>query len=433
MANAARWVHAVHMDGEIVKVTVGPNRYTTSDVVALGALPRHEIRRVCAHLGLSGAATRSKDEMIYDIVRHCRDVANVGDDGRVSSVRGRESFMHKNDPSSSSDVPSSDDESSPRETPRAMTSLEMEVIRVVDARLDEHGVTSSVDVDAVKRIIDEHVTRPKSIVFRGVETATITERTHFQFEELLARVACRENMFLTGGPGVSKTYMTRQVAKALDVPCVVVSAKPLPQDAEILGYVRPLDGVAVKGAARDVYEHGGVLVLDEIDTAHISLGPSTNNLLSSSVYDFPTDGGGTERVERHPMCIFMATGNTFGRGGNMSFMGTVAMNGASLNRFTYMHIECDETLTLEVMRDTDVANGTDHAARVHEIWTRARRNIENYRLQVVMSPRDAFSMHAFMVGGLNEYDACRGRLYGRGESSDVESKVMDGITLDGAR
>lgn len=444
MARPARWIHRVAVDGARILVTVGPNQYTTSDIVTFDSLPRQDMRRVMGHLGYRAPLEMTNDAIIETVKRHVSDSANVLVDGVVIPRHASKSpTVPTSTPVTTTTTPTATESVEPTPTvptPRPSASndsLTREVERIVDARLDVHGVNGTVNRDEVKAIVTEvvnaTVTRPTTFVFKGVETATITERTHYQFEELLRRVSCRENMFLTGGPGVSKTWMTKQVARALGIRSVVVNAKPLPQDAEIIGAHSPLDGRVIVGKAREVYEHGGVLIFDEIDTAHISLGPATNDLLSSTTFDFPAPGGGVERVERHPQCIFLATGNTFGRGGDMSFMGTVAMNGASLNRFTYMHIECDESLTLEVMRDVDASNGTAYADRVHEVWTQARRNIERYRLKVVMSPRDAFAIHAFRVGGFNEYDACRGRLFGRGDSTDIETKVLDGITLDGAK
>jgi MoxR-like ATPase len=450
MARPARWIHRLETtDGGRILVTVGPNQYATSEVVTFDSLPRQDIRRVMGHLGYRAPLELSNESMIETITRHVADPSNIEHGTcRVLPRSNARSSRTGAASTSSGTVPTSTATTSTTDTePTVPTSvatggdesdpLRREVERIVDARLDVHGVNGTVSRDEVtaivRDVVNATVTRPTTFVFRGVETATFTERTHFQFTELLQRVACRENMFLTGGPGVSKTWMARQVARALGIQCVVVNAKPLPQDAEVLGSHSPLDGRVIVGKAREVYEHGGTLVFDEIDTAHISFGPATNDLLSSTEFDFPAHGGGVERVARHPMCIFMATGNTHGRGGDMSFMGTVAMNGASLNRFTFMHIECDETLTLEVMRDSDATNGTSHAERVHEIWTTARRNIERYRLKVVMSPRDAFAIHAFLVGGFDEVAACRGRLFGRGDSTDIETKVMDGITLVGAK
>lgn len=436
MASPARWVHEVRLEDSVITVKLGPNRHTVSVVTRLEELPRQDLRRVLGHLGYKSPMQESNEIIIARVRAHVGRAGNVESSGRVrSNLEGRSSAVDDSPTTSaSSEVPSSVEE---RPAPRTSStdSLTREVEAIVDRRLDEHGVTASaaLDVEEVKRIALSVLPVPRVYEVGGVEVGRVEGRLHRDFDEMLERVSTWENLFLTGGPGVGKTHVTSQVAKALGVECVVLSAKPLPQDSEIMGYHNPLTGAAIRGSVRRVYEFGGVYVFDEIDTAHVSLGTSTNKLLSSPTFHFPIDGGGFEEVERHPKCVFMATGNTYGQGGDHRFMGTTRMNGASLDRFTFMHVDCDTDLVRGILEDTDTANGTRFAPRAFEIWSTARANIERYRLDVVCSPRAAFAIHKFMIKGLSEWASCRGRLFGRGAGADNEAKILEGITLEGAR
>lgn len=435
MANAARWIHAVRVnpDNGKVEVTVGPTRHTQSGTEYLEALPRHEIRRVCAHLGLSGAATRSKEDMLEEIRGHCSNLENVGDNGRVSSRRYGSSTPTVDTPSTSrSSVPSSGGGV-------LGAVLEQAVDARVDARLDSAlevvlerlgNTVGNVSVDRleVESIVEsilerDRVNGSRVVSIDGVKFGHVEGRVHRDFDRLLVKIASARNVFMTGEAGIGKTFVVDQIAAALEVESVIVSADPLPQRSEILGYVSPTTGQAIHGAVRHVYEYGGVFCLDEIDTGHTSLGTSLNRLLSSSSFDFPKDGGGLERVRRHDKFVVVATGNTFGNGPSIRYVGTNKMNGASLDRFTMFHMATDENLTRLIAEDLS----SEHGPRAFAAWERLRRNVERYSLDVLVSPRACLDAVRGLAYGESLDEAFNGRAHGRGLPTDIERKLVEGV------
>lgn len=432
MANAARWVHRVRRNEYgVIEVTVGPTRNTVSEVVTLSSMPRHEIRRVCAHLGISGAATRGKEEMYQDIIDHCREDANVttvdGVDGVVVAARGGSSgatIIRGNVPPRGGDILGAVLEAAvdARVDSRLGTVLDV----VLEDRLGAIG-GGAVDREAVEAIVEAVLERdrangPRVVSIDGVTVGKVEGRVHRDFDRLLGKVASGRNVFITGEAGIGKTFTVDQIAEALGVECVMVSADPLPQRAEILGGVSPVTREVIKGAVRDVYEGGGVFCLDEIDTGHTSLGTSLNRLLSSASFDFDKDGGGKVRVKRHPKFVVVATGNTFGTGPSIRYVGTNKMNGAGLDRFTMFHMATDEDLTRQIAKDMSL----DHGPRAFATWERMRRNIERYSLDVLCSPRACLdAVRGLMVGESLE-EAYEGRGRGRGLPSDIEAKLLEG-------
>jgi cobaltochelatase CobS len=293
--------------------------------------------------------------------------------------------------------------------------------------LAEHHVSISVDDvrDQLIQIVREAIPQPVVVQLPGREPKQIDGLTHKIFQELLLRVSARRNLILTGEMGVGKTHVTQQVAEALGLQCVVIPADVLPQRAEFIGGISPITREVIKGKARDCYEHGGVVVIDELDRGHASLSTALNHLLAGSSFDFDKDGGGTVNVKKHPDFMVLATTNTYGTGTSLRYVGASKLDQAGLDRFTFVHVDADEDMTANILKQTDI----DTALKVLPIWLQARRNVERYGLDVCVSPRVAFDIQEYMRVGLSLERSCAGRLHGRGLNADLESKLLEGISF----
>lgn len=273
--------------------------------------------------------------------------------------------------------------------------------------------------------VAEHVARPVVVKIGDAPEVNISGLVHKVFPDILARLRAGVDLFLTGGPGVGKTTVADQCGEALGVPTVVLQADPMPQGPAITGYHSPVDGRAINGAFRHIYEHGGIGVIDEFDTGHPSLGPRLNLLLAQDFYDFPTDGGGVVRVRKHPNFRVIVTGNTFGTGGSLEFSGTARINAATLDRFTFVHVGIDDTLEARICESISL----EASAKVLPVVRRARQNIDQYALKVFVTPRASIQATKLVASGLTLKDALAGRLTGRGLPADQEAKVLEGISL----
>ena len=78
-------------------------------------------------------------------------------------------------------------------------------------------------------------------------------------------------------------------------------------------------------------------MLDEIDVASAESLTALNTALANRFARFP-DG----MIERHKDCYFVATGNTFGRGGNRKHPDRNALDAATLDRFGTIKWEADK-------------------------------------------------------------------------------------------
>lgn len=78
MAHPAKTVNYVYVNDGVVMVNVGDD--IRMDVERL---PRQDLRRVCAYLGLGGDAKKTNEQLLDAILNHVFDPSNVVDAGMV--------------------------------------------------------------------------------------------------------------------------------------------------------------------------------------------------------------------------------------------------------------------------------------------------------------------------------------------------------------
>lgn len=440
MASKARWI-----DGFVRRRNVWfalVRKPGGHDEVALVSLPRQDLRRAAACANRSGSASLTNSALSLSILDSLNattsDTLGIGADGSTvwihrDRVTGRLVAVLDEDRNDVDvdvdDIPAPAPAPTPVPVRRDGGSLEAIVEGIATDAVRKWLETNGPDFDIsdireeLVQIVKDIVPQPRQIVVKDREPVTIDGLVHERFDALVRKVSARRNLILTGEAGVGKTFLAEQIAEALGLECTTVSTDVLPQRAEILGGLSPLDRKVIEGKVRERYEHGGVFILDELDRGHPSLGTVLNNLLSGSSFCFDKDGGGTVRIQKHPDFVVLATANTYGNGASHRYVGAQKLDGAGLDRFTFFHVGCDETLTARILQQTDATS----ALQVLPIWTQARRNVERYGLDVFVSPRCAIDTQAFILAGDSVKEAFDGRLFGRGLTADQEAKLLEGI------
>ena len=293
-----------------------------------------------------------------------------------------------------------------------------------------------IDEDAVNRMIQSALvaeriatnelikdTRPivTQVVLSNGAVRTVKGITHEIFPKVLKAVSRGQHIWMTGSSGSGKTTIAEQVAESLGVKFSSDSYNSQSSKADIKGYKSISDNLYQSTGFRDRFEHGGVYLLDEIDASNPNILTTLNSALANSSMGFP-DG----MVKRHPSFVAIAAANTWGNGATAEYVGRAPIDGATIDRFTMMHVKIDERLETELVRSTGL--DMEHGSTWLNIVRTARRNVDTHGLKVIVSPRASIGGAKLLAGGFTWQDAIDMRLL-KGVKPDIMHKVMENLLV----
>ncbi len=173
---------------------------------------------------------------------------------------------------------------------------------------------------------------------------------HVSFETAYRVVAAGCAPFLVGPAGSGKSTILSQIADAMELPFYPMSVNSLTSDYNIIGY-NDANGKYVPTIFRQAYEHGGVFSFEEIDAGNPNVLTVINNAMSQDKYAFPD-----KIVDKHPQFIMTASGNTYGTGANIKYIGRNPLDAATLDRFVMVYTDYDTGLEDRLCTNKDWLN-----------------------------------------------------------------------------
>ena len=228
-----------------------------------------------------------------------------------------------------------------------------------------------------------------SITINDLPTVTLSAQ-HKQFAVLLALCTARVNTMLVGPAGSGKTSAGHAVASALRLAYRALSVGPQTSKSDLLGYM-DATGTYRGTAVREMYENGGILLLDELDAGNAGVLTQLNALLANGEMTFPD-----MTVRKHKDFICIAAANTYGQGASREYVGRNQLDAATLDRFFVLEWTYDESfeaalLGLRVSRDYVTLRASGHTI---ESWyrrvTSVRKSVETCKIRHMVSPRASF-------------------------------------------
>ena len=209
-------------------------------------------------------------------------------------------------------------------------------------------------------------------------------RQHKMFKLLLQCVAARVNPWIAGPAASGKTTAAQNVAKALGLKFAEIGKLGMGDEIRLLGAIYA-NGNYVRTPFRDIFEHGGVFLLDEWDGSDASISLVLNAALANGCMSFP-DG----MVERHPDCIIIVCANTFGNGATQEYVGRMRQDAAFLSRFAFIGWDYDA--------DLEMATGPNPE------WTKRvqalRARVAERGLRVLVTPRATYHGARLLAAGI---------------------------------
>lgn len=426
MAGKSHIVYSVNCADKIVQIQYradGP-AYPRQ----LGAIDRNTLIKVAGMLGHKFVGKSPLSYTASDLVGVCRGLmANRTDTVFASSPKPvvTPPVVTQPSPSPVRVTPSGIEDALRNVITEAMSSytengVDKEVVNgIVAEAIDKHAVAVKEQIDQLTRVVRE--SRPEVIqVNLGGEQRRVEGRTHYLFPKVLKVVNAGLSPWITGTAGVGKTMLAEQIAQALGLAYSPESFCSQSSKSEIKGY-KDGHGLYQSVEFRQRFEHGGVYLLDEIDAANPNILLTLNSALSNGVMMFP-DGA----VKRHEKFVAIASANTYGNGATAEYVGRQVIDGSTLNRFVKMDMQIDEIMEAGIVNDLSVDSfaGTSWL----QIVRKARANVANHGLKVIVSPRDSYNGAKLLNAGFT-FQECVPMTFASGLKPEQYAKVMEGVNV----
>ncbi|MCC8245610.1 AAA family ATPase [Saccharothrix sp. NEAU-S10] len=216
--------------------------------------------------------------------------------------------------------------------------------------------------------------------------------THTVLPELLVALHARCHVLLVGPAGTGKSMLAKHAAGALGLEFQALSLGPTTPMSKVFGYY-DAHGQYRDTPFRRAFEHGGVMLLDELDNGHPGLLAELNQALALGTCAFAD-----RMVDAHENFRLVATGNTYGTGGDRQYVGRQTLDAATLDRFVVIDVPIDEGLEERIA----LRHAPSHPDAVHELLAEVRelrKLAEDKKLPVLFSPRTSIDGAKLLEAG----------------------------------
>lgn len=272
-----------------------------------------------------------------------------------------------------------------------LSSLANQLADVVKGLIAES--TPTLDVEAVQELIASAISRvqvQKLEIKAGDAPAITVNNPHRMLHKLVKRMNMRDakgdllHNWIAGMAGSGKTRGVIMAAAALGLDFYITSFSCDSHAGELIGMI-DAHGKYHRTAFREAFEHGGVFMADEIDSAPAEVLTGMNAALDGADgYQFP-DG----YVKRSSNFRCVAGANTFGTGPDAVYVGRTQLDGATLNRFIRWEWEVDESL------ESTLSGNAEWAMHVSKV----RKIVASLHLKHIVGPRQSMQGAALLANG----------------------------------
>ena len=213
-------------------------------------------------------------------------------------------------------------------------------------------LSGAFDREAIKSIVADEVRKnpPQNgkldVTINAVPSTKVTvEHSHGMLKESLRRIGAGfGNLLLVGPAGSGKTTLAQQVAQCMKRDFGFISLSGGTTEGALLGRMSST-GAYIPALFVDLYEKGGVFLLDEVDAADPNVLLVMNSALANGVLAVPSRAK-KPVATRHKDFVLVCAANTWGTGADFQYVGRNQLDAAFLSRFAgaVLKVSYDEGL-----------------------------------------------------------------------------------------
>ena len=196
-----------------------------------------------------------------------------------------------------------------------------------------------------KMLVDKFGLLPKVHEIRIPERKAweTKEVLHEKFDQILTATIDNEPLYFFGPAGTGKSYLARQLAKAMDIEYYYTNN--VTDEVQIKGFI-DANGRFHETEFYKAFTRGGIFLLDELDASIPETLTMLNEAIANGYFPFPNG-----KVTAHPDFHCVAAGNTFGTGADNEYTGRYQIDAATLNRFGVVRVDYDERIERAMCED----------------------------------------------------------------------------------
>ncbi len=229
---------------------------------------------------------------------------------------------------------------------------------------------------------------------------------HYLFPEILTAINQGLPCALIGPAGSGKSTLCEQVAIALNMKFYLQNS--VTGTHELTGYM-DAHGRYQSTPFRTAFEHGGVILVDEVDTSDAGALKWVNTALANGHAMFPDQA---EPVKRHDSFRILIAANTWGNGADRMYVGANQLDASTLDRFVFFDFLYDEKLELIL------SGNKQWAERVQKL----RKAVAKEKARIVISPRATFHGSKLLAAGWKQ-STVEERVIWKGMDNELKERI----------
>lgn len=230
---------------------------------------------------------------------------------------------------------------------------------------------------------------------------------HYLFKDILETVNLSIPAALIGPAGSGKSTCCEQIAKALNLKFHLQNG--VTGTHELTGYT-DANGRYITTPFRTAYEHGGLILIDEVDTSEAAALKWINTALANGYAAFPDR---SDPVCRHADFRIVIAANTWGSGADRLYVGANQIDASTLDRFVFFDFNYDEKL------EELVSGDPLWVKRVQKL----RKAATEEKARIVISPRA--SIHGAKLRRIGwDQKKVEDRIIWKGIDKDLKERIL---------